>query len=238
MSGQMKLTGSINATSLPASASGATRSDRPVGPTTARSGQGHAPASLSARQASERGLLMSGTSGRPGITSSASAALTQSIASKLQVRMAWLGSTLYLMTWRRRTTPQGRSIYALRASAPRTSDSGYGSWPTPKTQDGGASQVVATCRRRRQQGRSSLAETAIANFKDFPHPVRLTASGAIQTGSRAMTASSGPLNPALSRWLMALPAEWDAAVAMAMRSARKRRSILSRHPCKGDTNEQ
>lgn len=218
-----------------ASASGAMRSGRPAGQTTGRSGQGHAPASLSARQAAEQGLLTSGTSGRPGITSSASAGLMQCIASRLQVETGSLGSTLFSMTWRRRITPAGRSIYELRASAPRMSGSGYGSWPTPKTQDGQASQRVTTCRRRCAQGYSSLAELTIGNFKGFRLPVRLTVSGAIQTGSRAMTESCGPLNPALSRWLMALPPEWDAAAVTVMRSAPRLRNTLSGHPCnKGD----
>ena len=221
-SGPMRLTNTHSATSSRGLASGAMRSGAPAGRTIGRSGRGHAPASLSAWQAKEQGLLMSGTYGRPGITSSASAGLMRSIASRLQAQTASLGSTLFSMTWRRRVTPAGRSIYALRASAPRISGSGYGSWPTPKASDGRASQVVTTCRRRQRQGRSSLGERVIANFKGFSRPTRLTASGAIATGSQAMTEFYGPLNPGLSRWLMALPAEWDAAADMAMRSARKR----------------
>jgi hypothetical protein len=49
------------------------------------------------------------------------------------------GSTLYKLTWKERVTPAGRSIPALRATAPRTSDSASGSsqcgWPTPTTRD-------------------------------------------------------------------------------------------------------
>jgi hypothetical protein len=49
--------------------------------------------------------------------------------------MGSLGWTLYALTAKRRDTPSGLSIYALRASAHRTSDSGFGGWPTATTRD-------------------------------------------------------------------------------------------------------
>ena len=45
------------------------------------------------------------------------------------------GSTLYSLTWKRRSMPSGRWIPALRASAPRISGSGSTGWPTPTTRD-------------------------------------------------------------------------------------------------------
>tara|TARA_R110002126_G_scaffold2586_4_gene14484 strand:+ start:2034 stop:2714 length:681 start_codon:yes stop_codon:yes gene_type:complete len=59
------------------------------------------------------------------------------LANKLQARTASLGSTLYTLTWKARSTPSGRSIPALRASARRISDSGSigAPWPTPTTRD-------------------------------------------------------------------------------------------------------
>jgi hypothetical protein len=64
------------------------------------------------------------------------------LESRLRLRSASHGSTMYALTWKRRATPQGRSIPALRASAPRT----FGNvstgpvsvatpWPTPTTRD-------------------------------------------------------------------------------------------------------
>jgi hypothetical protein len=133
-----------NAISSPVSVSGATRSDRPDGPTTGQSGPAVARANLSPRQARERGLLTSGTFGQLGTGSSRSAALQRSLESKLRAKTASLGSTLYKLTWKARVTPAGRSIPALRASVPRTSDRDCGllrsGWPTPTVGNSQGSQ--------------------------------------------------------------------------------------------------
>lgn len=42
-------------------------------------------------------------------------------------------------------------------------------------------------------------------------PLRLTVFGVMQTGSIAAMENGGQLNPALPRWLMALPKAWDLA---------------------------
>jgi hypothetical protein len=111
------------------------------------SGQDHALASLSARQAKALGLLTSGISGPLSITSSASADLTSCLVSKLRAKTALVGSTLYALTWKQRVTPAGRSISALRASARRISASASGGlevgWGTPRVGGNGqASQIM------------------------------------------------------------------------------------------------
>ena len=124
--------------SLLESASGPMRFVKRDGPTTAPSGPDHALASLSAAQASEKGLLTSGTFGHTGSTSSRSAALATSLENRLRQKTDGLGSTLYKLTWKHWDLPSGRQICALRASVRRTSgkDSGsMGPWPTPMACD-------------------------------------------------------------------------------------------------------
>lgn len=120
-----------SAISSPVLACGAMPFDLRGGPTTDQFGPDHALANLSAAQAALVGLLTSGTYGRTGSTSFESAALASSLVSRLQARTASLGSTLYTLTWKARDTPSQRSIFALRASVPRTSANGCTSWPTP-----------------------------------------------------------------------------------------------------------
>ena len=124
-----------NVTSSPELAVGAWPSDSPAGLMNDLCGPDHAPANLSAQRAQEQGLLTSGIYGPTSTTSSASADLQQSLASRLQAQLASAGSTLYALTWKERATPSGRPICALRASVRRTSDSGSTGWPTPTTRD-------------------------------------------------------------------------------------------------------
>ena len=135
MSHQLTLWDTPNATSSPVKASGPTRSGSQAGPMIARFGQDHAPVNLSARQAKERGLMTSGIFGLHSTGSSSSAALTSCLASRLQAKTASAGSTLWRLTWKPWTTPAGRSLSLLRASALRTSGNGFTGWPTPTTRD-------------------------------------------------------------------------------------------------------
>jgi hypothetical protein len=120
-------------------------------------GQEAARANLSARQVQEAGLMMSGTCGPTGITSSASADLQSSLESRLRARTVSVGSTLYALTWKQRDTPLGRQICALRASVRRISDSGSGllGWPTPRA--GGNGHASA----KRTEIRGNIEQAAI-----------------------------------------------------------------------------
>lgn len=311
MSQQMILPGLPSAIFSRASEHGHTPCAAQGGRMTVPSGQDHVPASLSARQAKEKGLLTRGTCGPPSSVSSVSAVLTRFLASRLQALTALHGSTLYRLTWKQRTTPAGRSIPALRASAPRTSGSGCTGWPTPCGQDGphggpaqgtdrlpGAAQMsgwptptensyTGAGSRNREGGlnlqtavelsgwptprsvetghstgnparafnsKSRLEDIVFLtgwvtpsarDWKDTPgmaterpdgrnrtdqlprqaataYPCRLTVSGEMLTGFCAGMESGGQLNPALARWLMGLPPEWDDCAAMVTPLSRRR----------------
>jgi len=126
---------SPSATSSQASVGGASPCNSPDGQRTVLCGPDPVRASLSPRQAKAQGLLTSGTCGPHSTTSSASASLQSSLESRLRARMGLPGWTLYTLTAKHRATPSGLLIYALRALAHRTSDSGFGGWLTPSASD-------------------------------------------------------------------------------------------------------
>lgn len=123
--------GSPSVTSSPGSGSGVMPCDVPVGSTIDPSGPAVVPVQVSPLQVKAKGLQTLVTSGRHGSISSASAALEQSLVSRLMERLDTAGSTLFQQTWKRKATPLRRRYWAHTASARRTSDSGCTSLPTP-----------------------------------------------------------------------------------------------------------
>jgi len=126
----------INATSLPVLEFGPLLLETLGFQTMREYGRALAPANLSARQAKAAGLLTSDIFGQHSIISFSTANRSELLGNRLQALTASVGSTLYKLTWKSRTTPLGRLIPALRASARPTSDKGYigseSGWPTPK----------------------------------------------------------------------------------------------------------
>jgi hypothetical protein len=132
-------------TSLPESQYGQAPSVVLGGPTAGPSGPAVVLANLSPRQAKAMGLMTSGTYGQHsyGSSNTERVQMYRSLVSKLRAKTDLLGSTLYALTWKPRRTPSGQLISALRASAPRTSDSASSSsqvemespWATPSARD-------------------------------------------------------------------------------------------------------
>ena len=244
--------------------------------------------------------------GLRGFASSASAALTRSLVNRCRELTASRGSTLFTLTWKRVTTPSGRSHYLLRASGRRTADTasslplsgwptpnagpqndndsqwetrrealkaehrngnGFGltlamaaslsAWPTTRETDGekNVRTLDGSLREIEHKGSpqdlaqaASLASWATPTVNDaagseyayssgdhtkpvlkLPGQAKLTvallqppASGETPNGSTAGTASTGQLNPSMSRWLMGLPPSWDTCAPAAKTRSRKR----------------
>lgn len=127
--------------SLPESEAGAMPCGSPTGPMTDSSGLGRAPANRSRQQAKEKVSQTPDTYGLSGSGSSESVALSQSLANKLTKHL--VGSTLFRETWKVKTTPLGRQLWAHTASVPRISDRDCTGWPSPRGPHGsGPSDAV------------------------------------------------------------------------------------------------
>lgn len=172
---QMNLPGLLNAISLPASESGPAPCAVPDGPTTVRFGPDRNLASLTARQAKEKGLLTSGTCAPPGTTlsSTANRPAYQSLVSRLRTVTDLAGSTLFGLTWKIRVTPSGRSICALRASVRRIFASvcigqpfPADSWSTPTAHEGRLGY------QNRRNGKKGIQKSMTTEVIDYFDPVR------------------------------------------------------------------
>src|SRR5262245_33908020 len=114
---------------------GIMHSPSPDGPMADLFGQAVAPANRSRPPAKDKVAPTTGTYGRIGSVSSASADLQRSLANRLRQQLDGGGSTLFALTWRRKVTPRGRPYCQLAASARRTSEQDCGSWVSPTAQD-------------------------------------------------------------------------------------------------------
>lgn len=128
-------TASEPAISSPASEDGRSPSSSPAGPTSGRCGPAPVPVSRSARQGNAAAGMTTGIYGRNSGASSPSAALQRCLESRLSVLLGVNGSPEYDLIWKRWDMPVGPPICRLRASARRTSDSGFGGWPSPTAWD-------------------------------------------------------------------------------------------------------
>ena len=165
----------------------------PDGPQMSLFGQAPAPVSPLAQLASAAAQPTNGTSGLKCSGSLTSAALQSSLESRLRQRMAAYGSPEYALTWKHWDMPSGVPICALRASAHRTSDSGFTGWPTPNAMPpsrGGLQANPQKALERRQLGHMmNLDDTA--TLAGWPTPDTGSAGGRMSADPMAKKRPSG-----------------------------------------------
>jgi hypothetical protein len=135
--------------------------------------------------------MIRATFGQRGSGSSKSHALQLSLESRLRVRTAGTGSTLFTLTWKRVTTPSARLISRLAASARHTSERVCGSWPTPTANDAKGSDYAY-----------ANGDHARVVLK-LPGVVKLSATADTEQTpmtSAQRTAISAPVSVSLAHW--------------------------------------
>jgi hypothetical protein len=175
MSNQKTSEDTHRSTSLPASEAGASPRASQDGRMTDLFGPAPALVSPLAPQDAAQGRLTQDTSGPRCIGSSESAALQSWLENRLQAASGSSGSTVYPLTWKLRVTPSGRQICALRASVRRTSDSGFGGWPTPMA--GTPAQNG-----NNPAGNTDSSRRTVALVHGWPTPTRMDAAGSRRHG--------------------------------------------------------
>lgn len=113
MSNPQTLPASGNATSSPGSADGPTPPDLLGGPTTASCGPAPRRASRSASRVRNEAPTTSGTCGPTSFASSVPDGPLSSWENRLRQRLARIGSTECMLTWKASATPAGRSLSRL-----------------------------------------------------------------------------------------------------------------------------
>ena len=192
-----------NAISSLASEAGASPCSLPDGLQIAPCGPEVAPASHSAPQGKVSRKKTNAISGPCSSSLSASAALSMSLANRLQARLGTAGSMEYRQTWKQKATPAGRPYWAHTASALRTNDKDFTGWPTP-------SGVVG--KKSKGNGVGALGE-----WGGSSNPFRGTSLANVRC-------------PSFELWMMGFPPmEWSSAAVLAMQSFPKlRRSSSAR----------
>jgi hypothetical protein len=157
----------------------------PDGPMIDLFGQVVVPANPSAPLDGARRPMTSVTCGLRGLLSSPSYALQQSLENRLRRQLDGAGSTLFSLTWKRKGTPAHRPYYQLVASARLTSETDFGSWPTPTKDEAGGTPEQFLARKRKLDGKCGVSLTALnltAQLAAWPTPVTEDARSSARNG--------------------------------------------------------
>jgi hypothetical protein len=130
-----------NATSLPASAGGPMQLDLLAGLTTDPSGPAAPPASPSPSRGEARRKRTRAISGPSYSALSPPERPLSSWESRLRQRLARIGSTECVLTWKASATPSGRPLSRLVPSMRPIAEIACGLWPTPRANEGTGDKI-------------------------------------------------------------------------------------------------
>src|SRR5215207_10515373 len=155
-------TGSSNVISSPDLVDGLMPPVSLGGPTTARFGPAPPHASRSQSRAREPAFTISGICGQTSFVSSESVAPPQSWVSRLQERLATIGSTESALIWKAKAIGPNMRTYRLAPSTRRTDETAsIGSrWPTPQATDSTSNAEQVESKQARGSGGINLLPAA------------------------------------------------------------------------------
>ncbi len=230
MSSPTTLPDTGSATSSPASAAGPLQLDLLGGPMTASCGPAPARVSRSARPARDSGTTTNGTCGPTSFACSVPDGPLSGWESRLRQRLARIGSTECLLTWKTSATPAGRPLSRLVPSTrpivvtvSGSSPSEAALWIACSARDWKDTPGMDTSR---PDGRSRIDQlprqvaaacwptpTSLAPAKEGNNEAGNSAGlvairGHAIAGSSATTEKPGALAPGFVSWLMGFPPEW------------------------------
>jgi hypothetical protein len=185
---QMTLLDLPSATSLPELPDGHSPRDSQDGQTTANCGPARRRASRIPSPEKEKARMMIGTYGPTIFASSKPGAPLSQWESRLQQRLASIGSTECLLTWKESATPASRRLFRLVPSTRPTDETAFGLWPTPQNRMKGGGEYTDP-----QKAAARIASGHQVNLSDavlvatWPTPTATLADNAIRTPEGART---------------------------------------------------
>lgn len=150
---------------------------------------------------------MSAICGQNGLDSLESVILQESLENKLRQRLDSIGSTLYNLTWKAKTTPLGKRYLEHQALANCTEDTDFFSLPTLAAREG-KDWARASLLARLSRGDGVAKKICLKS--------QILRSSEQKVG----------LNPSFGRWMMTIPPEWELYMPTETRLSRRSQQNL------------
>lgn len=134
---------------------------------------------------SEKARLMTATSGLKCLESSGSCG-PLGLSEKMLLALYPWGSTMRFLTWKTKVTAQGRLLFRLVPSKPRTSENGCLLWATPTTMDHLPQRSPEAL--LRQAATSRKGRTRPANLREqvYPETMKMWPTPVVPNGGRTL----------------------------------------------------